>query len=165
MTNTVDLWTPPVGMGSAAVTAWRAFYRKALSGDAGYVVTPAEYRQLYIAQKGRCWICRLAKGIHPDDPKARGSRRLGIDHNHATGQVRGLLCTGGDKTCNRIIGWLNAPALKRAAGYMESPPAKVLEWVKWQEQRANEEGIALSQAELDNLAVSYLWLLDAEDQP
>jgi len=165
MTTTVDLWTPPAGMGTAAVTAWRAFYRKALSGEAGYTATPAQYRLQYIAQKGRCWICRTAKGIHPDDPKARGSRRLGWDHNHTTGQVRGLLCTGGDKTCNRIIGWLNAAALKRAADYVTSPPAKVLAWVRIQEELANRQGITLDQAELDKLAVSYLWLLDTAEQP
>jgi hypothetical protein len=65
----------------------------------------------------------VAKGKHPDDPKGRGGRRLGWDHNHTTDVVRGLLCTGGDRTCNRIIGWLNTAALKRAVEYMEDPPA------------------------------------------
>jgi len=157
MTTTVDLWTPPVGMKSANVTAWRAFYRKALSGEAGYTITPAQYRLLYVAQKGRCWICRKAKGIHPDDPNARGSRRLGVDHDHFTGQVRGLLCTGGDKTCNRIIGWLSHAALERAVGYLEHPPARVLGWVRDQEQRANRDGIGLDQESLDGLVVAYPW--------
>lgn len=116
MASTVELWTPPAGMKSREVTAWRTFYRRAIDV---YGVTPERYRNLYLVQKGRCWICRTATGIHPDDPKARGSRRLGIDHNHTTGQVRGLLCTGGDKTCNRIIGWLTAPALRRAADYLD----------------------------------------------
>jgi hypothetical protein len=116
MASTVDLWTPPYGMASKYVADWRAFYRKAMDL---YDLTPAQYGDLYVAQKGRCWICRLAKGINPMDPKARGSRRLGIDHNHLTGQVRGLLCTGGDKTCNRIIGWLNASQLRRAADYLD----------------------------------------------
>jgi hypothetical protein len=94
-----------------------------------YGVTPEQYRRLYLAQKGRCWICRKAKGIHPDDPRGTGSRRLGIDHNHVTGAVRGLLCTGGDKTCNRIIGWLNAYQLRRAASYLEGGgPAAVLRY-------------------------------------
>jgi len=69
MAPTVDLWTPPEGMGSLDVTAWRTFYRRTLDL---YGVTPADYRLLYIAQRGRCWICRTAKGIHPDDPKAGG---------------------------------------------------------------------------------------------
>lgn len=116
MASTVELWTPPDGMKPSVVKEWRAFYRAALDK---YGITPERYRQLYLLQKGRCAICQKATGKHPDDPKGRGGRRLGIDHNHATGAVRGLLCTGGDKTCNRIIGWLNAPALRRAADYLD----------------------------------------------
>lgn len=116
MASTVELWTPPPGMSSRVVAEWRAFYRRALDL---YGVTPDRYLALYLAQKGRCWICRTATGKHPDDPKGRGGRRLGIDHNHTSGFVRGLLCTGGDKTCNRIIGWLTAPALHRAADYLD----------------------------------------------
>lgn len=110
------LWTPPIGMTHEMRFQWAGFYRKALDL---YGLTPDQYRDLYVAQKGRCWICRKAKGKNPDDPRGRGGRRLGVDHNHVTGQVRGLLCTGGDKTCNRIIGWLTAPALRRAAEYLE----------------------------------------------
>lgn len=109
------LWTPPADMRPDVRTSWLAFYSRAMDT---YGITPEWYRRLYLAQKGRCWICRKAKGIHPDDPKGGGSRRLGIDHNHLTGAVRGLLCTGGDKTCNRIIGWLDASALRRAASYL-----------------------------------------------
>jgi hypothetical protein len=145
-------------MAPAAVASWRAFYRKGISGAAGYVITPQQYRLLYVAQKGRCWICRKAKGIHPDDPKARGSRRLGVDHNHLTGAVRGLLCTGGDKTCNRIIGWLDSAALRRAAEYMVFPPAAVLGKIRGLEQNANAQGISLDQEELDRLAVDWLWM-------
>jgi hypothetical protein len=117
MPNTFDdLWTPPEGMDDQVAREWRSFYRAALKT---YGTTPATYRDLYLAQKGRCAICRIATGKHPDDPKGRGGRRLGIDHNHITSVVRGLLCTGGDKTCNRIIGWLNAPALERAAMYLD----------------------------------------------
>ncbi len=122
-----ELWTPPRGMETHFAQEWAGFYRKALDL---YGVTPAMYRDLYIAQKGRCWICRKAKGKHPDNPTRDGARRLGIDHNHVTGAVRGLLCTGGDKTCNRIIGWLTAPALERAARYLDgtATPALVYAW-------------------------------------
>lgn len=117
MPNTFDdLWTPPEGMADMVAREWRSFYRAALRT---YGITPATYRDLYLAQMGRCAICQTATGKHPDDPKGRGGRRLGVDHNHVTGAVRGLLCTGGDKTCNRIIGWLNAPALNRAAMYLD----------------------------------------------
>jgi hypothetical protein len=106
--------------------AWLAFYADAYRK---YGITAQQYRDLYIAQHGCCYICRRAKGKNPDDPKGRGGRRLGVDHNHVTGRVRGLLDTGGDKTCNRIIGWLTRDALARAVEYVETEPAQaVLAW-------------------------------------
>jgi hypothetical protein len=157
MASTVDLWTPPEGMTSLQVRAWRAFYSRAMDV---YGVTPAQYRLLYVAQRGRCWICRTAKGIHPDDPRAAGRRRLGIDHDHVTGAVRGLLCSGGDKTCNRIIGWLDAPSLERAASYLANrcdQPARVLDEMRRQVANAERQGATLTQAELDILADAFLW--------
>jgi len=128
VTNYVPLdWTPPVGMSTGVASGWRAFYRAARDN---YGVTPRFYRALYLAQMGRCYICRTARGKHPDDPKGTGGRRLGIDHNHAIGPrieaVRGLLCTGGDRTCNRIIGWLDAGQLERAVDLLTDPPAQKL---------------------------------------
>lgn len=160
MVSTVDHWTPPAEMRPAVVAAWRAFYRRGLSGDAGYVITPAEYRRLYVAQKGRCWICRQARGIHPDDPKGGGIRRLGVDHDHITGEVRGLLCSGGDKTCNRIIGWLGSEALTRAAIYLrwrDEQPARVLAELDKQVASAAAEGVVLTDDQLDALGVALLW--------
>jgi hypothetical protein len=157
MGATVDLWTPPAGMAAAVVKDWRAFYARALDQ---YGITPDDYRVLYVAQKGRCWICRKAKGLHPDDPAGRGSRRLGIDHDHLTGAVRGLLCTGGDKTCNRIIGWLSGPALQRAADYVTTragQPARVLGWIKGQEDLSNAAGVQMTDAQRAALAQFYLW--------
>jgi hypothetical protein len=161
MASTVDLWTPPEGMRAPHVTAWRTFYSRVLDV---YGITPAEYRLLYVAQKGRCWICRKAKGIHPDDPKAGGTRRLGVDHDHVTGAVRGLLCSGGDKTCNRVIGWLDAPSLERAAAYLRSrrgQSARVLQEVERQRSLAEGVGVSLNQSDLDALAVAFLWPLAA----
>ena len=123
-------WLPPRDMPPAVVAAWRAFYRKAWQA---YGITPAQYRALYLAQLGRCYICQKAKGIHPDDPKGKGGRRLGVDHNHLIGNnahaVRGLLCTGSlsANTCNRLIARYSQDALARAHGYVLDPPAwKVL---------------------------------------
>ena len=120
-------FVPPDGMLPFARTAWREFYRSCWHS---YGIRPADYRAMYLAQQGRCYICRVAKGIHPDDPKARGSRRLGVDHNHAVGNrreaVRGLLCTGSlsADTCNRLIGRYTAVQLKRAVGYLERAPGQ-----------------------------------------
>ena len=80
-----------------------------------YGVTEAEYRAMYRAQGGRCYVCRKASGK---------SRRLGIDHNHLTGEVRGLVCTGSlnAMTCNRLIAIYSRAALLRAAAMLTDPP-------------------------------------------
>lgn len=80
-----------------------------------YGVTPAEYRAMYRAQGGRCYVCRKADG---------SSRRLGVDHDHLTGEVRGLVCTGSrdPKTCNRLIAFYTRDALLRAAAMLSDPP-------------------------------------------
>lgn len=115
-------------MAANHVTAWRNFFRKAASGEAGYTAGWEDYVILYRAQLGRCYICQTARGINPADPKARGSQRLGWDHNHSTGMIRGLLCTKGEWSCNRIVGRYkdNPDAFERAARYLQSPPALVL---------------------------------------
>ena len=109
-------------------SAWREFFRKAASGRAGYTATPTMYVILYKAQLGRCFICQSARGINPEDPKGKGAQRLGWDHNHTTGAVRGLLCTKGEWSCNRIVGrYRDRPdAFARGARYLEQPPAAVL---------------------------------------
>lgn len=122
--NPASTWIPPEGMLAPVVHAWRNFYRRIWNN---YGMTPEQYRVLYIAQLGRCYICQRTRGMHPDDPKGKG-RRLGVDHNHMLGNrieaVRGLLCPVGDKSCNRIIGWLDYRGLERAAGYVKNPPAR-----------------------------------------
>jgi hypothetical protein len=125
--ETLERWEPPQGMDPEVAKAWRSFYG---SIKLKYGMTPRFYRALYLAQSGRCYICQQASGINPDDPKGGGTRRLGVDHNHAIGNrieaVRGLLCTGGDRTCNRIIGWLDAEQLSRAVSLLGNPPAQRL---------------------------------------
>ncbi len=111
------------------VTQWRTFY----AGIARlYGITPAQYRALYLAQLGRCYICNTAKGIHPDDPKGRGTRRLAVDHSHLMGNraeaVRGLLCSGSlnANTCNRLIARYPVQALKRAITHVTEAPAQAV---------------------------------------
>jgi hypothetical protein len=128
--NTV--WTPPENMKPNVAKAWKEFFRKAASGDAGYRASPEMYCILYRAQLGRCFICQVARGINPEDPNGKGAQRLGWDHNHATGAVRGLLCTKGEWSCNRILGRYrdNPNAFRRAAHYLEQPPALILAYVQ-----------------------------------
>lgn len=46
--------------------------------------------------------------------------RLSIDHDHSTGQARGLLCT----KCNKGLGYFqdNPELMKRAIAYLSEPP-------------------------------------------
>ena len=57
-----------------------------------YQMQPEEYDLLYQQQNGRCGIC--------GKPQVELRKRLYIDHDHTTGEVRGLLCNG----CNRHLG-------------------------------------------------------------
>ncbi len=78
-----------------------------------YGLEPGQYAELYAAQGGKCAICQRATGA---------TRRLAVDHCHATGEVRGLLC----KFDNRLLGIArDDPAFfLRAAAYLVAPPAR-----------------------------------------
>lgn len=70
-----------------------------------YDISPDEYETMEMAQAGLCAICEKA----PADS-------LRVDHDHATGRVRALLC----HSCNAGIGQLgdDANLLMRAAAYL-----------------------------------------------
>lgn len=83
-----------------------------------YGVTLDELDAMYEAQNGRCAICQ-AEGPRPaeGDMPGRGyGRALDIDHDHATGRVRALLC----KDCNLGIGRFSddPEKLESAAQYL-----------------------------------------------
>lgn len=84
---------------SAAGKAWRKANadKKAASNrryrPVKYGVTPEEYDRMLAEQGGKCAICR-------QECKTRS--HLCIDHDHATGVVRGLLCNA----CNVALGIL-----------------------------------------------------------
>jgi hypothetical protein len=73
------------------------------------------YLALYRFQGGRCYICRK-------EPK---QRRLAVDHDHETGEVRGLLCSG-QRSCNHdILGNIKSIDMaRRIVLYLEDPPAR-----------------------------------------
>jgi hypothetical protein len=56
----------------------------------GRPFTDADYDALYRVQDGRCYLCR----------RRSPSRRMAIDHDHRTGEVRGLLCPDPEWGCN-----------------------------------------------------------------
>lgn len=70
-----------------------------------YGIGLVDYDQMLEAQKGLCAIC-----LSPDS--RNGNRGMVVDHDHATGQVRGLLCG----TCNTALGkFRDNPAILRSA--------------------------------------------------
>lgn len=66
------------------------------------------YERMYKEQNGCCAIC---------ESLSISGRRMAVDHNHSTGEIRGLLC---DK-CNRGIGFLKDSIhnLQKAVNYLE----------------------------------------------
>ena len=77
-----------------------------------YGITQDQYEALYKQQGGICAIC----GGMPDITRY-GITRLAIDHDHATGKIRGLLCNN----CNAGMGIIGDTVehLERAAEYLK----------------------------------------------
>lgn len=92
------------GKARRCIRAWRAdkFFSAVRTT---YGVTRAEWYAMLISQSGRCLICL--------DPMVEPS----VDHDHATGLVRGLLC----KPCNLGLGSFrdSVDRLRAAANYLE----------------------------------------------
>lgn len=67
-----------------------------------------DYELMLKDQKGHCAICK---------EKLDENKRLDIDHDHNTGEVRGLLCMH----CNLLIGHArdNPEILRQAAKYLD----------------------------------------------
>jgi hypothetical protein len=73
-----------------------------------YSIDQAAYEAMLSRQRGVCAIC----GGRNQPP----TRRLAVDHDHATGKVRGLLCY----RCNSAIGLFDEDAerMQRAIDYV-----------------------------------------------
>jgi Recombination endonuclease VII/HNH endonuclease len=80
-----------------------------------YGITLETYNVMLAAQNGVCDIC---KGVETYVPKGHGTPKpLSVDHNHETGQIRGLLCSN----CNYVIGHCkeDRAVLLTAAKYLD----------------------------------------------
>lgn len=84
-----------------------------------YNLTPAQYADLLAGQNGVCAICSQPETYI--DARTGEPRRLAVDHDHATGTVRGLLCG----RCNRALGQFNdsIDVVQRAADYLRAARA------------------------------------------
>lgn len=76
---------------------------------AKYGIDEDVYDSMFRAQGAACAICRRRPLLH-------GVGTLHVDHDHATGRVRGLLCQG----CNHMVGHArdSADVLERGAKYL-----------------------------------------------
>lgn len=96
--------------------AWYAENKERLRAkrfEKDYGITLEEYERMLVEQNGVCAICR-----EPETWRIRGElAKLSVDHDHVTGQVRGLLCCN----CNHMIGKAqDSPSVLRdAAAYLE----------------------------------------------
>lgn len=69
---------------------------KEISLQKKFGITLAEYVAMAVAQGGKCAICD-----HPETEMRGGKvKALAVDHDHETGQIRGLLCVA----CNTGLG-------------------------------------------------------------
>lgn len=89
---------------AAGQRAWRAKHPERHSENKArfdlkkFGLTLEDYRQMFEAQGGACAICRTTS------PGGRGkTRTLAVDHCHATGKVRALLC----HRCNGALGMVS----------------------------------------------------------
>lgn len=133
--DTVSHKTRPIvaDSGTRCATHWREekARRKAAAHEKSvqrtYGLGEGDYGRLYEMQGGTCAICHRANGR---------TKRLAVDHDHATGAVRGLLCS----VCNRLLGHArdSAEFFERAAEYLRNPPAAGLArealQAKWDEE-------------------------------
>lgn len=79
-----------------------------------YGMTGEQYETLLAFQGGCCYICK-------NKPK---TKRFAVDHDHATGNVRGILC----RSCNyKLLGGSkdDPERLLRAIDYLREPPASL----------------------------------------
>lgn len=72
-----------------------------------YGITEADYLGMLLSQQGTCAICNREE---------RHGKRLSVDHDHQTGQIRGLLCSD----CNFGLGNFgdDPDTLLRAVDYL-----------------------------------------------
>jgi hypothetical protein len=76
-----------------------------------YKITEKDYQRMLLEQNNQCAICKCTENIFKGK-----SIYFCVDHDHGTGQVRGLLCTA----CNRGLGLFkdNVEVLKSSVEYL-----------------------------------------------
>lgn len=121
---------PAPEQGPRCATHWRAYKKARAAADRNrhirntYKIEPGDYKAIYDAQGGKCYICRRATGA---------ARSLAVDHDHkccpgrkSCGKcIRAILCG----SCNKgVLGHLrdDVDALRRAIEVVERHPAQAI---------------------------------------
>lgn len=79
-------------------------------------ITENERDCISVFQGGACAICRKSLTVKNEPLK------LVIDHDHADGLIRGLLCF----RCNIMLGSLNISFVRMILDYLSNPPATLV---------------------------------------
>lgn len=79
-----------------------------------YGLSREQLDRLFQAQGGRCAMCSEPGELTPE-----GLKVLVIDHDHESGEVRGLLCA----RCNNVLGGYELARRLNAEAYLNEPPA------------------------------------------
>lgn len=76
-----------------------------------YGISLEEYNELLERQGNSCAVCKRDQSVF--------GKNLSVDHDHVTGEIRGLLC----QHCNhRVVGRHRTPDLLQAAAtYLQGP--------------------------------------------
>lgn len=94
---------------SSECRGYNAYYKR------NYGISESEYQKMVETQGSQCYLCG-GDGFLMD--KGRHKRPLVVDHDHASGAVRKLLC----HNCNRALGLLkdNPALMRKCAEYVEA---------------------------------------------
>ena len=98
----------PAALGAGGLHSYCRVCKALRAIRSTYRVDPSKVLFIWQSQGRACAICRKDLEFP--------SKTFHVDHDHATGRVRGVLCS----SCNRGIGYLqeNPEILRRAAEYL-----------------------------------------------
>lgn len=106
---------------NAYMRLWRASNPRSqrhLSLRRNFGIELSDYQEMFAAQDGKCAICKCHETV------MQGGERqwLSVDHDHADGSIRGLLCVA----CNHMLGQAkdNQETLAAAIAYLQAHAAK-----------------------------------------
>lgn len=100
-------------MSSSRSAAWIAKDKRL---RAQFNISHDEWEQVLAFQNGLCALCK--EYLTKSGPRKGLPKLLHTDHDHKTGQTRGILCVG----CNRKIPtWMTVEWLRKVLYYLENP--------------------------------------------